>query len=227
MRSNDVKPYRVVVVEDEQLFREMLILTLSADRDIDVVAAYSRASDILDQLDRLSFDVALLDIRIEGNVNGYELGIELHRLRPDCGIVLLSNYLEPAFINALRRRQLIGWSYLLKDSITDVETVKRAIKGAVQGEIVIDPAIRSLLTARKETALARLTPREYEILGLIAEGYSNRAIAERIIITVKSVENSINRIYSKLGIESGDAAIQPRVAAVLSYLREARIADPL
>ena len=168
--------------------------------------------------------MAILDIQIEGDMNGHELGMQLRRLRPELGIVLLSNFLEFAFVNALRRRRMSGWSYLLKDSVTDVATLQRAVKGTANGEIVLDPRITAHLQARKESCVAELTDREREILGLIAEGYNNRAIAEKVKITVKSVENTINRIFHKMGIESGDGDLQPRVAAVLTYLRETRSA---
>lgn len=212
---------KVLIVEDEPLFREMLTITLSGDEDIQIVASYSNAADVLADLDTLSFDVAVLDIQIEGDMNGHELGIQLRRLRPDVGIVLLSNFLEFAFVNALRRRRMSGWSYLLKDSVTDVATLRRAVKGTANGEIVLDSRITAHLHARKASRVAELTDREREILALIAEGYNNRAIAERVNITPKSVENVINRVFNKMEIES-DGDLQPRVAAVITYLQETR-----
>lgn len=213
----------MILVEDERLFREMLEISLSIDPEIHIQASYSNAADVLADLDRLSFDVAILDIQIEGDMNGHELGVQLRKLRPGIGVVLLSNFLEHAFINALRRRLMSGWSYLLKDSVADLATLQRAVKGTLRGDIVLDPRITALLSARKESAVAKLTDREREILGLIAEGYSNRAIADQLTITVKSVENSINRLFHKLGIDSRDETTQPRVAAVLQYLRETRV----
>src|SRR5690606_553349 len=130
--------------------------------------------------------------------------------RPNVGIVLLSNYVEFAFLNALRRRSLSGWSYLLKDSVTDVATVQRAVKGTLHGQIVLDARIMDHLHARKESLLETLTEREREILRLIAQGYNNRAIAETVNITPESVENVINRVYQKMGVE-GANDIQPRV----------------
>lgn len=199
----------------------MLIIALSTDPEIHIVASHSNGARVLVQLDALSFDAAILDIQLEGSMSGLELGMELRRLRPDVGIVLLSSYLEFAFLNALRRRRLAGWSYLLKDSVADVATLRRAVKGAVNGDIVLDPRITDHLEARKQSRVAELTEREREILGLIAQGYNNRAIAERVHITQKSVENIINRIFHKMGVDS-DGELQPRVAAVLAYLRESR-----
>lgn len=214
--------FNVIIVEDEQLFREMLEISLSTDPEIHIQASYSNASDVLADVGGLSFDAAILDIQIEGDMNGHELGMQLRRLRPEVGIVLLSNFLEHAFIHAMRRGLTSGWSYLLKDSVADLATLQRAVKGAVRGDVVIDSRITPLLQARKESSIARLTDRERQILGLIAEGYSNRAISERTKITVKSVENTINRLFHKLGLDNHDGSIQPRVAAVLRYLRETR-----
>lgn len=218
-----MESFKVIIVEDEQLFREMLVISLSTDPEIHIQGSYSNAADVLADLDALSFDVAILDIQIEGDMNGHELGMRLRRLRPQIGIVLLSNFLEHAFINAMRRGLTSGWSYLLKDSVADLATLQRAVKGTMQGDIVLDSRITPLLQVRKESSIARLTDRERQILGLIAEGYSNRAISERVTITVKSVENTINRLYNKLGIDSHNTSIQPRVAAVLRYLRETRV----
>ena len=216
-----VAAVKVLVVEDEPLFRDMLAITLSTDPEIETVASYANAADVLANLGKLAFDVAILDIQIEGDTNGLELGMQLRRLRPKVGIVLLSNFLEFAFINALRRRRMSGWSYLLKDAVTDVATLQRAVKGAASGQIVLDPRVTAHLEARKESLVAALTDREREVLSLIAEGYNNRAIAEKVNITLKSVENTINRVFQKMCVDShGD--LQPRVAAVLAYLRETR-----
>lgn len=212
---------KVLVVEDEPLYREMLTITLSSDPEIQIVASYSTADEVLANIDQLAFDVAVLDIQMPGSMNGHELALRLRELRPGIGIVHLSNYLEFAFVNAMRRRRMAGWSYLMKDSVTDVATLCRAVKGTLQGDIVLDPRITDHLEARKESVLGQLTEREREILDLIAQGYNNRAIAEKLAITQKSVENAINRVFLKLGIDSaGDQ--QPRVAAVLAYLRETR-----
>jgi len=213
---------KVVVVEDEPLFREMLEISLATDPEISIVGSYSSAADVLAELDSLSFDVAILDIQIEGKMNGHELGLHLRRRRPNIGIVLLSNFLEYAFISAYRRQAMSGWSYLMKDSVSDVATLQRAVKGTMRGEIVLDPRIIQRLSARQESPVAQLTDREREILGFIAAGFTNRAIADQIGIANKSVENAINRIYDKMGIESQSGEVQPRVAAVLTYLRETR-----
>lgn len=213
---------RVLIVEDEPLFRQMLEVALGADSELEIVASFALAEEVLERLDRLAFDIALLDIHLPGEISGHQLGFKLRNLRPEVGIVLLSSYLEPAFLHSLQRRRQVGWSYLLKSSNIDIETLRRAVKGAARGEIVIDPEILQRLQVRPKSVLTTLTNRELETLSLIAEGYSNRAIADRLVITLKSTENMVSRIFQKLEIDASDAHIQPRVAAVLRYLEETR-----
>lgn len=215
-------PVKVIIVEDEPLYREMLERSLSSDPAISIQGSFSNAADVLAGFDSLNLDVAVLDIQIEGEMNGYELALRLRRRSAAVGIVLLSNFLEYAFVNAFRRRAMSGWSYLLKDSATDFATLLRAVKGTARGDIILDPRIAEQLQVRRASPVTTLTEREREILSLIATGYSNRSIAELIGITNKTVENAINRIYDKMGIDSDNGALQPRVAAVLTYLQETR-----
>lgn len=213
---------KVLIVEDEPLFRQMLEVALGADSQLQIAASFAKAEDVLACVDDLVFDIALLDIQLPGEISGYELGFKLRSRWPDVGIVLLSSYLEPAFIHSLQRRRQIGWSYLLKSSNIDIATLRRAVKGAAKGEIVIDPEILRELQVRPKSVLTKLTSRELETLSLIAEGYSNRAIAERLVVTLKSAENMVSRVFQKLDIDTASAQIQPRVAAVLRYLEETR-----
>jgi len=214
---------RVLVVEDEPLYRQMLEVILAEDPELSVTAAYSRAEDVLVNLDKLSFDVAMLDIQLAGRLQGHELGFALRRVWPDLGIVLLSNYMEPSFIHALRRHALSGWSYLIKHADIDIETLRRAVKGAARGEIVIDPRIVAAVEKRPRSSLACLTERELQVLQLMAEGWSNGAIAAALNLGLKSVENLINRIFNKLDIQRSGGGLQPRVVAVLRYLEEVRM----
>lgn len=212
----------VLIVEDEPLFRQMLEVALGADSQLKIAGSFATAEEVLERLDDLKFDIALLDIQLPGEISGHQLGFKLKSRLPDVGIVLLSSYLEPAYIHSLQRRRQVGWSYLLKSSNIDIATLRRAVKGAARGEIVIDPEILRQLRVRPKSVLTNLTNRELETLALIAEGYSNRAIAERLVVTLKSAENLVSRIFQKLEIETSNVHIQPRVAAVLRYLEETR-----
>lgn len=213
-------PVRIVIVEDQDLFREMLALSLGQMGGVKVVGAFAEAESALEQAPGLAPDVALLDIELPGNMNGVQLGRQLRRLWPQIGIVLLTNYVDPAFLAAVPDAEIAGWSYLLKNSVRNLDTVIRAIEGSARGMVVLDPALVKGATARTGGALAGLTPRQLEVLHLIAMGYSNQAVAEELDLTVKTVENQINRLYQELGIDRADGAVQPRVMAVLTYLRD-------
>lgn len=123
-------------------------------------------------------------------------------------------------MQALQHRRATGWAYLLKNSLTDVATLRRALSVVASGEVMVDPAVVAILRARNDSAVARLTPRQQEVLELIARGYSNQAIADKLFVSRKTVENTLNQIYVQLGIDSKDPSIQPRVTPVMRYLSE-------
>src|SRR5690606_23829485 len=116
------------------------------------------------------------------------------------GIVLLSNHIDLSFILALREGKVSGWSYLLKKSVSDLDAVRRAIAGVADGQIVLDERLTNGAAAQPASQLARLTPRQRDIMDLIAQGYSNAAIANRLVISLKTVENHIYGLYQELNI---------------------------
>lgn len=221
--SPPTRPINVIIVEDESLYRDMLGLSLAGDPDIRVVGTYSEPHGVLADGVAARTDVALLDIDLNSDLDGFELGLRLRRQYRRLGLVFLSNFAEGAFIATLRRRKMSGWAYLLKKSVRDVPTLSRVIKGVARGMIAIDPELAENLKPRKESKLDRLTRRQRDVLELLAQGYSNHGIAERLGITVKSVENQINEMLSRLEVDAGDPRINPRVAAVLCYLYETRL----
>ena len=206
-------------MEDETLYREMLAIALETEQGIRVAACAGDGEEALALARSLKPQVATLDIQLPGSMNGVELGFELRKLLPQVGIVLLSNHLDPAFTIPFRSKAFNGWSYLLKRSVTDVATLRRAVKGAACGQVVLDPKIVRGLAPRENSPLSMLTPRQQEILQLITQGYSNSAIAAELDLSIKSVENQINLIYQALQIDSTNRSVQPRVMAVLTYLR--------
>lgn len=133
---------------------------------------------------------------------------------------MLSIHQDPRFLSTISQDAMAGWCYWLKKSVTDVNALRCAIVGSVMGLVVLDPQLVANVQPREGGALSRLTPRQYEILGLMARGYSNAAIAEHLGLSLKSVENQINVIYQHIGVGGPNAAIHPRVAAVLAFLRE-------
>ena len=212
---------RVVVADDVMLTREGIVRLLH-DAGIEVVAEAEDAETLLRHVRSSDPDVAIVDIRMpptntdEGLVAARAIRAEL----PDVGVLLLSHYVEPSYAMRLIEDQPERVGYLLKDRVSDIAVVVDALRRITQGETVIDPTIVSRLVGRRrrEDPLGRLTDREREVLGLIAEGMSNKAIAARLYVTDRTVEAHVTQIFQKLGLpESPDQ--HRRVLAVLAFLR--------
>jgi DNA-binding NarL/FixJ family response regulator len=218
---------RIILVEDEGLYRDLVRIALAQHPKLQVVGAYGDAESALAEATALAPRVAILDIELPGGLNGVQLGLRLRRQLPDIGIVLLSNHRDPDFLSSLPAETIAGWSYLLKKSVGDINSLWRAIEGAAAGLVMLDPALVTDMEPRTNTAVGRLAPRQREILGLIAQGLSNAAIAERLTLSEKSVENQINLVYQNLGIQRAAGGIHPRVSAVLRYMQESRVTGGL
>lgn len=212
---------RVVVADDVMLTREGIVRLLR-EAGIEVVAEANDAKELLQHVRLAHPDVALVDIRMppthtdEGLVAAKAVRDE----HPDVGVLLLSQYVEPSYALRLIEEQPERVGYLLKERVFHIATVVDALRRIVDGETVIDPTIVSRLLRRRRRAdpLSELTEREREVLGLIAEGMSNRAIASRLTVTERTVEAHVTQIFMKLGLpESTDQ--HRRVLAVLTFLR--------
>lgn len=217
---------RVVIGEDSYLALEGIRTVLAADPDIDVVAT----CDNLDALRRAVADtrpdVVLTDIRMPPTQTdeGIQLANELRTTQPDVGVVVLSQYAEPAYAVTLLDGGSDRRAYLLKERVADAGELSRALRDVAAGGSLVDPRVVDALLAaqrrRESSQLDVLTPREQEVLALIAEGCSNGAIAERLVITTRAVERHINAIFMKLDL--GDAQdVSRRVKATLLYLASA------
>jgi DNA-binding NarL/FixJ family response regulator len=209
---------RIAVVEDESLFRDLLRLSLAQHPSIEVVGAFANPEDALHRIPDLGVDVVVLDIDLGASMNGVELGIRLRRAMPTLGLMLLSNHADPQLLSSLPRDVMGGWSYLLKRSVTNVDTLSRAIEGAAMGLLLLDPELTRRTRPRRSGPVSDLSPRQLEVLGLIAEGHSNAAIAARLTLSERSVENHVSRIYTILGVDATDRTAHARVMAVLQYL---------
>jgi DNA-binding NarL/FixJ family response regulator len=210
-------PIRLVVVEDEPLYRDLLCAWLERAGFV-VVGAFAEPVSALRVTPALSPDVALLDIELGSSVSGVEIGIGLRRSMPGLGIVLLSNHTRPQLMGALPVDVAGGWSYLSKRTVSDVDALSRAITGAAEGLVVFDAALTNARVIRAGSLIERLSPRQRQIVALIAQGYSNKAIGERLVLTEKSVENHITRIYQEVGIDAHDPVNHQRVRMALLYL---------
>ncbi len=213
-------PIRVIVVEDEELMRELLATALSGWDAVEVVSAYGTGEEALLRLDADRPDVALLDIDLGPGETGVHIGLRMRQWRSDVGIVLLSNYDEPGVLTALPRSEAFGWAYLLKKSVSRVATIIRAIEGTRDRLVVVDPQLVHAMRPREHGRIASLTPRQRDILRLIAEGYSNAGIAAELVISAKSVENYVTQVYQGLGIDAAESFVHARVKATLMFLEE-------
>jgi DNA-binding NarL/FixJ family response regulator len=193
-------PIRLVIVEDEPLYRDLLRASLERAGFI-VVGAFGDPASALTGAPALVPDVALLDIELGSSVSGVEVGIRLRRLMPGVGIVLLSNNTDPHLVASLPTDVSGGWSYLSKRTVSDVDALSRAITGAAEGLVVFDAALTRASSIRADS-----------------QGYSNKAIAQRLVLTEKSVENHLTRIYQQLGIAASDPSTHQRVQVALLYL---------
>jgi DNA-binding NarL/FixJ family response regulator len=212
---------RVVVADDVLLTREGIVRLLQ-DAGIDVVGQAEDAEGLLRNVRLERPDVAIVDIRMppthtdEGLVAAQSIRAE----HPEVGVLVLSQYVEPSYAMRLLEEHPERVGYLLKERVFDIATVVDALRRIVDGETVIDPTIVARLMGRRrrQDPVSQLTKREQEVLGLIAEGMSNRAIAGRLFVTERTVEAHITQIFQKLGLaESPDQ--HRRVLAVLTYLR--------
>jgi DNA-binding NarL/FixJ family response regulator len=215
-------PITVAVVEDEPLLLDLLRVALQQHPGLEVVGVSSQGEQALQYIPPLQPQVALLDIELGRGLSGIQLGLLLREQLPTLGIVLLSNHWVPHFLATLPPDVLAGWCYLLKRSVADVDTLARAIQGAASGLVVLDPYIVARRRPRPGGGLARLTPRQQEVLAFIAQGFTNAAIAQRLGLAPSTVENQLNQIYQELGLGEEHANFNPRVRAALLYLLESQ-----
>jgi DNA-binding NarL/FixJ family response regulator len=212
---------RVVVADDSMLTREGIVRLLR-DAGIEVVAEAEDADALLRHVGSARPDVAIVDIRMPPTHTDEGL-VAVRAIRadhPEVGALLLSQYVEPSYAMRLLEDQPERVGYLLKDRVQDIAVVVDALRRIADGETVIDPTIVSRLLGRRrrEDPVERLTEREREVLGLIAEGMSNKAIAARLFVTERTVEAHVTQIFQKLELpESADQ--HRRVLAVLAFLR--------
>lgn len=217
---------RVIIAEDHYLVREGTRQLLEGSGEVEVVAAVDNPSDLLDAVGRLEPDAVVVDIRMPPThqTEGIEAAHEIRAANPDTGIVVLSQHATSMYALELFRDGTEGMAYLLKDRVGDVYELLRALRAVIAGGSVIDPAVVEGLVTRKrqlsESMLDTLTDRELDVLGEMAQGKSNAAVAEALFVSQSAVEKHINSIFVKLGLSPDGTATHRRVAAVLAYLRE-------
>ena len=211
---------RVVLGEDLTLLRDGLVRLLAA-YDMHVVAAVDNGPELVDAMVEHRPDVAVVDVRLPPTFTdeGLRAAIAARKRVPGLPVLVLSQHVEQLYARELMSVAVGGFGYLLKDRVSDVVRFIEAVRAVAAGGSVMDPEVVSQMLARhaRDVSLARLTSREREVLALMAEGRSNAAIAQRMVVTEKAVSKHINSIFTKLDLyPAGDD--NRRVLAVLAYL---------
>jgi len=214
---------RVVLAEDNYLVREGVGKLIDLEDDLEVVAVCADYPSLVKVVDREVPDVVVTDIRMppSGTDEGIRAANELRGRYPDMGVVVLSQYSEPAYALQFLESGSKGRAYLLKERISDIGQLASAIREVARGGSVIDPeVVDKLVTARSRGArspLRALTPREVEVLGEMAQGKNNAAVAASLVLSERAVEKHINSIFFKLGLTE-EPDVHRRVKAVLLFL---------
>ncbi len=217
-------PIRVVIADDNILIRQG-ITSIVADLDgIDIVAECESVDELLAAVDEHDPDVVVTDIRMPPTHTdeGIRAALEIRATSPSVGVVVLSQFAEPAYVLSLFERGSDRLGYLLKERVSPSE-LERAVRSVADGGSAVDAHIVEVLVAARtseRSAVGRLTPRERDVLSLIAEGLNNAAIADRLVLTQRAISKHINSIFSKLGLSEEDDAHR-RVRAVLLWLADA------
>ena len=217
-------PLRVVIADDHVLLRQGVASMLEGE-GFDVVAQAGDAEDVIRKVNAHHPDVAIIDIRMppNGTDDGLRAAIAIRQAHPEIGVLVLSQYVEAAYAVELIGDDARGVGYLLKDRVGDFEEFAGALRRVAAGGSVLDPEVVHWMFGRERVTsrLDELTPRELEVLGLVAEGCSNQAVADRLVISQRAVEKHVTSILSKLGLPTEPAAHR-RVMAVLAFLEDAR-----
>ncbi|HUR01656.1 MAG TPA: response regulator transcription factor [Nonomuraea sp.] len=211
---------RVVIAEDLALLRDGLVRLLSA-HGFEVVEAVDNAPMLLDALIRHQPDVAVIDVRLPPTLTdeGLRVALEARKRLPGLPVLILSQYVEQLYARELLSDHSGGVGYLLKDRIGDVNQFVESVRRVAAGGTAMDAEVISQLLVRRERdePLGELTPKEREVLAMMAEGMSNAAIAARLFVTDKAIGKHTNNIFAKLGLPPSDDHNR-RVMAVLAYL---------
>jgi DNA-binding NarL/FixJ family response regulator len=212
---------RVVVADDSVLLREGIVRILG-DAGFDVVGQAGDAEDLIRKVAAHKPDVAIVDVRMPptNTDDGLRAAQRIRAEQPDCGVLVLSQYIEEGYALELLSENAEGVGYLLKDRVADVERFTESVRRVGEGGSALDPEVVAQLLGRRrrEDPLDELSPREREVLELMAEGRSNHAIADAMVVTERAVEKHVTSIFGKLKLPP-TAEDHRRVLAVLRYLR--------
>jgi DNA-binding NarL/FixJ family response regulator len=216
---------RVVFAEDNYLVREGTAALLSASGEVDLVSVASTYDELMSAVDRDLPEAVLTDIRMPptSTTEGIDAARKIRADHSEIGVVVLSQYAEEEYAYELLKDGAAGLGYLLKERVADLDELVRALNEVARGGSVLDPKVVEALVARKDrvahSPLAQLTEREREVLGEMAQGKNNAAIAKSLFLTERAIEKHINSLFHKLGLTQ-ETEVHRRVMAVLAFLRD-------
>ncbi|WP_338692875.1 response regulator transcription factor [Streptomyces sp. Q6] len=217
------QPLRAVLGEDQPIVREG-IASILRRAGIDVVAAVDNATDLIDAAEKHRPDVVITDIRMPPDLedDGLRAGQKIRATRPETAVIVLSQYLDASYALDLVGDDPSGVGYLLKEKVASPQILIDAVERVVARDSALDPDVIAALLGRKrpEDPLAALTPKEREVLALMAEGHSNKGISEKQFVSVAAVERHVTGIFLKLGLSQTATGQHRRVLAVLRYLEQ-------
>jgi DNA-binding NarL/FixJ family response regulator len=225
-RRSGARGTTVVIAQHDLLMREGILSVLSASEAMEVLAVCHDRETLLAAIAQRPPAVVVTDIRMPPTFRdeGIEVARRLRQERPEVGVVVLSAHAEPAYALTLLEDGLRGRAYLLRDQISRPAHLIGAIEEVARGASVIDPSVVEALVEERvrghRSLLAGLTPRELQILGEIAEGKSNAAIAAVLVLTKRAVEKHVNTIFAKLALHAQDETVDRRVRAALLFLAD-------
>ena len=216
---------RVVFAEDNYLVREGTAALLSASGEVELVSLASTYDELMAAVEREHPEAVLTDIRMPptSTTEGIDAARKIRADHPEIGVVVLSQYAEEEYAYELLKDGAAGLGYLLKERVADLDELVRALTEVARGGSVLDPKVVESLVSRKDRAahspLAQLTEREREVLGQMAQGKNNAAIAKSLFLTERAVEKHINSLFHKLDLTE-ETEVHRRVMAVLAFLRD-------
>jgi DNA-binding NarL/FixJ family response regulator len=211
----------IVIAEDSLLVRDSLSRALSTDPDVTVVGVAEDYDSAVELVEKHAPRLVVTDVRMPPTKSdeGIRLAQWMRTAQPDVGVIVLSSYVDPRYAAGLLEGGTAGRGYLLKERVSHFDELNEAVRRVAGGGTVLDPLVVEALLSQPRSAptLSRLTPREREVLSELATGFSNRTIAERLVLSQRAVEKHINSIFAKLELTVDDA-VDRRVKAVLMFL---------
>jgi DNA-binding NarL/FixJ family response regulator len=222
-------PIRVVIAEDSYLIRESLSQMLGDEPRIELLAVCADGDELQAKIESLDPEVVITDIRMppSGGEEGIRIAQRLRQTHPETGVLVLSQYAEPAYALALLDEGTGGRSYLLKQNLHNrhelLDTIEEVANGGSRIDALVVEELVKAQSRKARSPLAELTPRERELLAQIAQGKSNAAIAESLVITKRAVEKHVNSIFLKLGLTQSEGVSSRRVKAALMFLADENV----